>query len=91
MLKAREVLLVGEGNFSFSAVLSGNAGDDVGVTATCHQNEEHAYRQESAALNIQRLRERGQSLFYTQANVRLSNARVVIVIIAICVFLFYVS
>ncbi|KAI7812384.1 ferredoxin-fold anticodon-binding domain-containing protein 1 [Triplophysa rosa] len=64
MLKAREVLLVGEGNFSFSAALNENAGDDVGVTATCYQNEENANRQESAALNIQRLRERGSTVLF---------------------------
>lgn len=65
MSKTREVLLVGEGNFSFSAALSENAGDDVGVTATCFQSENQTYRQQGAVLNIQRLRDRGLSLGYS--------------------------
>ncbi|XP_073696642.1 ferredoxin-fold anticodon-binding domain-containing protein 1 [Garra rufa] len=64
MSKTREVLLVGEGNFSFSAALSENAGDDVGVTATCFQSENQTYRQEGAVLNIQRLRERGSVVLF---------------------------
>ncbi|KTG39242.1 hypothetical protein cypCar_00038074 [Cyprinus carpio] len=64
MSKTREVLLVGEGNFSFSAALSENAGDDVGVTATCFQSENQTYRQQGAVLNIQRLRDRGSVVLF---------------------------
>ncbi|XP_067264225.1 ferredoxin-fold anticodon-binding domain-containing protein 1 isoform X1 [Chanodichthys erythropterus] len=64
MSKTREVLLVGEGNFSFSAALSENAGDDVGVTATCFESEIQTYRQEGAVLNIQQLRERGSVVLF---------------------------
>lgn len=60
MSKTREVLLVGEGNFSFSAALSES--DGVGVTATCFQSENQMHRQEGAVVNIQRLRDRGRSL-----------------------------
>ncbi|NP_001093489.1 ferredoxin-fold anticodon-binding domain-containing protein 1 [Danio rerio] len=64
MSKTREVLLVGEGNFSFSAALSETGGDDVGVTATCFQSENETYRQEGVALNVQRLRERGSVVLF---------------------------
>ncbi|XP_051981301.1 ferredoxin-fold anticodon-binding domain-containing protein 1 isoform X2 [Xyrauchen texanus] len=64
MSKTREVLLVGEGNFSFSAALRENAGDDVGVTATCFHSEDQTYAQEGAALNIQRLREKGSVVLF---------------------------
>lgn len=64
MSKTREVLLVGEGNFSFSAALSESAGEDVGVTATCFQSENQTNRQEGAVLNIQRLRDRGSVVLF---------------------------
>lgn len=64
MFKTRDFLLVGEGNFSFSAALSENAGDGVVVTATCFQSEADTNRQEGAALNIQRLREKGSIVLY---------------------------
>ncbi|XP_016151410.1 ferredoxin-fold anticodon-binding domain-containing protein 1 [Sinocyclocheilus grahami] len=62
MSKTREVLLVGEGNFSFSAALSES--DGVGVTATCFQSETQMCRQEGAVLNIQRLRDRGSVVLF---------------------------
>lgn len=47
------ILLVGEGNFSFSASLSQqHNGRETNVTATCLQSEEEALRQEGAAENI---------------------------------------
>ncbi|XDV19933.1 hypothetical protein PO909_025328 [Leuciscus waleckii] len=64
MSKTREVLLVGEGNFSFSAALSEKAGDEVGVTATCFQSEDQTFKHEGAVLNIQRLRERGNVVLF---------------------------
>lgn len=48
------ILLVGEGNFSFSASLSQQLNETATrVTATCLQSEEEALRHEGAAENIQ--------------------------------------
>lgn len=48
------ILLVGEGNFSFSASLSQQHNETATrVTATCLQSEEEALRHEGAAENIQ--------------------------------------
>lgn len=47
------ILLVGEGNFSFSASLSQQHNETAtSVTATCLQSEEAALRHEGAAENI---------------------------------------
>ncbi|KAG1957369.1 phenylalanine--tRNA ligase, chloroplastic/mitochondrial [Pimephales promelas] len=64
MSKTREVLLVGEGNFSFSAALSETAGDEVGLTATCFQSENQTFKHEGALRNVQRLRERGNAVLF---------------------------
>lgn len=58
------VLLVGEGNFSFSASLSqqNNEAARSSVTATCLQSEEEALRHEGAAENIQIINSSGTRL-----------------------------
>ncbi|KAG5843797.1 hypothetical protein ANANG_G00154720 [Anguilla anguilla] len=64
MTTRRKVLLVGEGNFSFSAALCQTAEDRVRVTATCLQSEEVARRQDSAEENLQRLKECGAEVYF---------------------------
>lgn len=63
MSLSRSILLVGEGNFSFSASLS-QAHSETGssVTATCLQCQEEALRHEGAADNIQIIKNSGTSL-----------------------------
>lgn len=58
------ILLVGEGNFSFSASQSQqhNAAVKSSVTATCLQSEEEALRHEGAAENIQMINNSGTRL-----------------------------
>lgn len=56
-----EVLLVGEGNFSFSVAVC-ESGDVESITASCLQTEQQALAQEHAAHNIQRLRDRGETI-----------------------------
>lgn len=58
------ILLVGEGNFSFSASLSQqhNAAAKSSVAATCLQSEEEALRHEGAAENIQMINNSGTRL-----------------------------
>ncbi|KAL6463397.1 hypothetical protein MHYP_G00277880 [Metynnis hypsauchen] len=60
----REVLLVGEGNFSFAAALSESLAPRVRVTATCLQPEAEALSRENAEKNIQHLRERGSTVLF---------------------------
>nr|XP_023669355.1 ferredoxin-fold anticodon-binding domain-containing protein 1 isoform X1 [Paramormyrops kingsleyae] len=64
MTAPREVLLVGEGNFSFSAALCQAAGGSAKVTATCFQAEDVARLQDGAAENIRRLSESGADMYY---------------------------
>lgn len=58
------ILLVGEGNFSFSASLSQQHKEAASssVVATCPQSEEEALRHEGAAQNIQIIHNSGTSL-----------------------------
>lgn len=59
----RSILLVGEGNFSFSASLSQlNSETATSVTATCLQSQEEALRHEGAADNIQIIEKSGMGL-----------------------------
>ncbi|KAM9440765.1 ferredoxin-fold anticodon-binding domain-containing protein 1 isoform 1-T4 [Clarias gariepinus] len=58
-----EMLLVGEGNFSFSVAVC-ESGDFESLTASCLQTEEQAVSQEHAASNIQRLRDRGCTVLF---------------------------
>ncbi|XP_042355230.1 ferredoxin-fold anticodon-binding domain-containing protein 1 [Plectropomus leopardus] len=58
MSPSRSILLVGEGNFSFSASVS-QFETDTSVTATCLQHQEEALRQEGAATNIKTIKDSG--------------------------------
>ncbi|MGH0190049.1 UNVERIFIED_CONTAM: hypothetical protein FKN15_041161, partial [Acipenser sinensis] len=62
--KLCRVLLVGEGNFSFSASVCETAGSCTEITATCFQPEEAARQQVEAGRNIQRLLERGAEVYF---------------------------
>ncbi|XP_078282691.1 ferredoxin-fold anticodon-binding domain-containing protein 1 [Rhinoraja longicauda] len=53
------VLLVGEGNFSFSASLCDRVSRDIQVVATCYESEETITKHEHAAKNINCLLEKG--------------------------------
>lgn len=53
------VLLVGEGNFSFSASLCDRVSRDIHVVATCYESEETITKHEHAANNINCLLEKG--------------------------------
>ncbi|KAJ8388307.1 hypothetical protein AAFF_G00134610 [Aldrovandia affinis] len=64
MTTRREVLLVGEGNFSFSAAVCQAAGDSARVTATCLLSEEAARQQEHADANLQRLKDYGADVYF---------------------------
>lgn len=58
------ILLVGEGNFSFSASLSQlHSETATSITATCFQSEEEALRHEGAGDNIRIINNSGTSLW----------------------------
>ncbi|KAG8008597.1 Ferredoxin-fold anticodon-binding domain-containing protein 1 [Nibea albiflora] len=60
MSPSRSILLVGEGNFSFSACVSQLYSEtDTSVTATCLQHQEEALRNEGTASNIQTIKDSG--------------------------------
>uniref|UniRef100_A0A8D0H124 phenylalanine--tRNA ligase n=1 Tax=Sphenodon punctatus TaxID=8508 RepID=A0A8D0H124_SPHPU len=60
MRTTRRILLVGEGNFSFSASLCEATGDrETRITATSYESEEVVSRQASAKNNLRYLRDRG--------------------------------
>lgn len=60
MSRSRSVLLVGEGNFSFSASLSQlYCETETTITATCLQSQDEALRHEGAASNIQIIKDSG--------------------------------
>lgn len=57
------ILLVGEGNFSFSASLSQSRPEAAGgITATCLQGQDEALRHEGAAKNIEIINSSGTRL-----------------------------
>lgn len=65
MTPSRTILLVGEGNFSFSATLCQSlGGSENSVTATCLQREDEAMRHEGAATNVQTIRESGGTVMF---------------------------
>lgn len=65
MSPSRAVLLVGEGNFSFSASACRlYSGSETIVTATCLQHQEEALRHEGAASNIQTIRDSGGTVLF---------------------------
>ncbi|KAK3527345.1 hypothetical protein QTP86_021941 [Hemibagrus guttatus] len=71
-----EVLLVGEGNFSFSVAVC-ESGDVESITASCVQTEQQALAQEHAAQNIQRLRDRGCTVLFEVDCTRLNEHDVI--------------
>lgn len=65
MSPSRSILLIGEGNFSFSASLCQSlSGSDSSVTASCPQREDEALRHEGAATNIHTVREAGGTVLF---------------------------
>lgn len=64
MSPSRSILLVGEGNFSFSASVSQlHSETETSITATCLQRQEEALRHEGAASNIQIIKDSGTTLW----------------------------
>lgn len=60
MSPSRSILLVGEGNFSFSASVSQQYSEtETNITATCLQHQEEALRHEGAANNIKIIKDSG--------------------------------
>lgn len=69
MSPSRSILLVGEGNFSFSASVSQLYSEtETTVTATCLQNQDEALRHEGAANNIQIIKDSGTCLWVLSFN-----------------------
>ncbi|KAM6984112.1 ferredoxin-fold anticodon-binding domain-containing protein 1 [Tautogolabrus adspersus] len=65
MSPSRSVLLVGEGNFSFSASVSQLYREtETSVTATCLQRQEEALRHEGAATNMQIIKDSGGTVLF---------------------------
>ncbi|KAL8173594.1 UNVERIFIED_CONTAM: hypothetical protein K2H54_009136 [Gekko kuhli] len=60
----KRFLLVGEGNFSFSAGLCEARGEEAHIIATCYESEGAVSRQELATANIQYLRNRGAEVHF---------------------------
>ncbi|XP_060107111.1 ferredoxin-fold anticodon-binding domain-containing protein 1 [Heteronotia binoei] len=66
-------LLVGEGNFSFSAGLCDAWGDETHIVATCYESEDVVSRQELAKTNIRYLRNRGAEVHFCVDCVKLKE------------------
>lgn len=64
MKLGRHILLVGEGNFSFSASLSDVSSRETCITATCYESEEVITQQALARGNVQHLRENGAQVYF---------------------------
>ncbi|XP_070838752.1 ferredoxin-fold anticodon-binding domain-containing protein 1 [Chaetodon trifascialis] len=65
MSPSRSILLVGEGNFSFSAWVSQFCSEtETSITATCFQHQEEALRHEGAATNIQIIKDSGGAVLF---------------------------
>ncbi|XP_048368821.1 ferredoxin-fold anticodon-binding domain-containing protein 1 [Sphaerodactylus townsendi] len=64
MRPRKKSLLVGEGNFSFSAWLCEARGAETRVVATCYESEEGASGQALARGNIQYLRDKGAEVHF---------------------------
>lgn len=65
MTPPRSILLVGEGNFSFSASLSQLYSEsDTSITATCLQHQDEALRHEGASSNIHTIRDTGGTVLF---------------------------
>ncbi|XP_056263524.1 ferredoxin-fold anticodon-binding domain-containing protein 1 isoform X2 [Pseudoliparis swirei] len=63
MSPLRSILLVGEGNFSFSASVS-QLESEASITATCPQHQEEALRHDGAADNITTVRDSGGAVLF---------------------------
>ncbi|XP_035523150.1 ferredoxin-fold anticodon-binding domain-containing protein 1 [Morone saxatilis] len=65
MSPSRSILLVGEGNFSYSASMSRLYSEtETSITATCLQRQEEALRHEGAASNIQIIQDSGGTVVF---------------------------
>ncbi|XP_070774012.1 ferredoxin-fold anticodon-binding domain-containing protein 1 [Enoplosus armatus] len=65
MSPSRSILLVGEGNFSFSASESQLYSEtETSITATCLQRQKEALRHEGAASNIQIIKDSGGAVLF---------------------------
>ncbi|XP_029957091.1 ferredoxin-fold anticodon-binding domain-containing protein 1 [Salarias fasciatus] len=65
MSPPRSILLVGEGNFSFSACASQRYSESqTSITATCLQHQEEALRHDGAATNIQTIKDSGGTVLF---------------------------
>ncbi|KAM9113777.1 ferredoxin-fold anticodon-binding domain-containing protein 1-like isoform 2-T2 [Pangshura tecta] len=64
MRPTRRLLLVGEGNFSFSASLCDASNRETRITATCFESEERVSRHTLAKTNIQYLRGKGVEVHF---------------------------
>ncbi|XP_022618175.1 ferredoxin-fold anticodon-binding domain-containing protein 1 isoform X1 [Seriola dumerili] len=65
MSPSRSILLVGEGNFSFSASMSQTyAETETNITATCLQHQDEALRHEGAASNIEIIKDSGGTVLF---------------------------
>ncbi|XP_035481442.2 ferredoxin-fold anticodon-binding domain-containing protein 1 [Scophthalmus maximus] len=65
MPPSRTMLLVGEGNFSFSASMSQISPDtESSITATCLQQQDEALRHEGAASNVQIIKDTGGTVLF---------------------------
>ncbi|KAK5858476.1 hypothetical protein PBY51_002611 [Eleginops maclovinus] len=63
MCSSRTILLVGEGNFSFSASVS-QLYSETNITATCLQHQDEALRHEGSATNIQSIQDSGGEVLF---------------------------
>ncbi|XP_061754527.1 ferredoxin-fold anticodon-binding domain-containing protein 1 isoform X1 [Nerophis ophidion] len=73
MSRSMSVLLVGEGNFSFSAALCSLQGSSQMVTATCLQSQEETLRQEGASDNIQTIKDSGGRVLFEVDSTKLGE------------------
>ncbi|XP_078538439.1 ferredoxin-fold anticodon-binding domain-containing protein 1 [Lissotriton helveticus] len=64
MKLGRHILLVGEGNYSFSAALSDVSSQETCITATGYESEEIITQQALARENVQHLRENGAQVYF---------------------------
>ncbi|XP_019728934.1 ferredoxin-fold anticodon-binding domain-containing protein 1 [Hippocampus comes] len=72
MSRSPSILLVGEGNFSFSAALC-RLPSEVRVTATCLQPQEEALRQEGAFNNMQTIKDSGGKVLFEVDSTKLGE------------------
>ncbi|KAM4620911.1 ferredoxin-fold anticodon-binding domain-containing protein 1 isoform 2-T2 [Polymixia lowei] len=73
MTTPRTILLVGEGNFSFSAGLS-QLFSETSITATCLQHQEEVLQHEGAATNIQTIRDSGGVVLFEVDSTKLGES-----------------